>query len=89
LGARQSSISLKQKKAKHKVFYDANYLEIKTRKPNQPNWANFEVLVLINAKKNEHEANLETINSIDNMETIATRWKHIFNFVMQTSFETY
>jgi hypothetical protein len=48
----------KQKKANHKVFYDANYLEIKTRKPVQPNWANFEVLVLINAKKNKHEAKL-------------------------------
>ncbi len=79
---------LKQKKAKHKVFYDANYLEIKIRKPSQPNWAKF-VLVLINAKNNEHEANLEIVNSRDNMEIIATRWKHIFNFVMQTSFETY
>jgi hypothetical protein len=80
---------LKQKKAKHKVFYDANYLEIKTRKPGQPNWANFEVLVLFNVKKNEHEANLEIVNSRDNMEIIAIRWKHIINFVMQTCFETY
>jgi hypothetical protein len=80
---------LKQKKAKHKVFYDANYLEIKTRKPSQLNWANFEIFILINAKKNEHKTNLEIVKSGDNIKTIATRWKHIFNFVMQTSFETY
>jgi hypothetical protein len=58
-------------------------MEIKTIKPKQPNWANFEFVILINAKKNEHKANLEIIDFKDNMETMTTKWKHIFDYVMQ------
>jgi hypothetical protein len=57
-------------------------MEIKTIKPTQPNWANFEVVALINTKKNEHKANLETIDFRNNTETMTTKWKHIFEYVM-------
>jgi hypothetical protein len=52
-------------------------VEVKTRKPRQANWENSKVLAIINAKKIEHEASLEVVDSRDNMETIITKWKHI------------
>jgi hypothetical protein len=43
--------------------------EIKTKKTIQPNWANFKVITLIDAKKfNQHEENLNTIYMKDNIE---------------------
>jgi hypothetical protein len=54
-----------------------DYVEIKTRKPKQANWENSKVLAIINAKKVEHEASLEVVDSRDNMETTITKWKHI------------
>jgi len=52
-------------------------LVIKTRKLKQVKWENFEIIALINAKKFEHEANLEIVDSQNNMETLVTKWKHI------------
>jgi hypothetical protein len=74
---------VKTKEGKNKVLDDEISMEIKTMKPKQPNWANFEVVAFINAKKNEHKSNFETIDFRDNMETMTTKWKHIFDYVMQ------
>ncbi len=68
-------------KRKHKVV-DLDYVEIKARKPIYANWDNAKILALTSAKKAKQEANLDIIDSINNMETTITKWKHIFKLVM-------
>jgi len=68
-------------KRKHKVV-DLDYVEIKARKPIYTNWNNAKILAPTSAKKVKHEANLDIVDSIKNMETIITKWKHIFELVM-------
>jgi hypothetical protein len=65
-------------KRKHKVV-DLDYVEIKARKPIYTNWNNAKILAPTSAKKVKHEANLDIVDSINNMETIITKWKHIFD----------
>jgi hypothetical protein len=53
-------------------------VEIKSRKPRQPNWENVEISIH-QRKKTNHEASLIVVDS-KNMEI--TKWKHISTFFM-------
>jgi hypothetical protein len=77
----QTSFVTRKNKGKQKVV-DLDCLEARTRKPRQANWENLKVLTFINVKKVEHKARLEVVDSRDNMETIITKWKHIFEVIM-------
>jgi hypothetical protein len=78
----EHSLNATQKsKRKHKVV-DLNYVETKARKPIYANRDNAKILARTSAKKVKHKANLDTIDSINNMETTITKWKHIFELVM-------
>jgi hypothetical protein len=57
-------------------------VEIKSKKPRQPNWENVEILALIKGKKTEHEASLILVDFRNNMEMSITKWKHISTFFM-------
>lgn len=70
-------LSLHKSKGKWKILDSSKSFETKTRKPKQVSWENFEIIALINAKKFKHEANLEIVDSWNNMETLVTKWKHI------------
>jgi len=48
---------------KRKVANSSKSLEIRARKPKQTSWANFEIKAFINAKKAEHEASLNVVDS--------------------------
>lgn len=75
-----SSLS-QNNKGKRKVANSSKSLEIKARKPKQTNWVNFEIKALINAKKAEHEASLDVVDSRNNMDTLVTKWKHSTNLL--------
>lgn len=62
-------------KGKRKVANSSKSLDIRARKPKQTNSVNLEIKALINAKKAEHEASLNVVDSQDNMETLVTKWK--------------
>ncbi len=64
-------------KRKRKVTNSLNTLKVKTRKLKQANWENSKIMALTNAWKVEHEANLDVVDSQDNMETLVTKWKQI------------
>lgn len=68
-------------KRKHKVV-DLDYVEIKARKPIYANWDNGKILAPTSVKKAKHEANLDIVDLIINMETTITKWKHIFELGM-------
>ncbi len=69
-------------KGKWKVVDSSKSLEIRTRKPKQANWENFEIIALINAKKFKHKAKLEVVDLKDNMETFVKKWKRILEIVI-------
>jgi hypothetical protein len=68
-------------KGKQKVLVNLNCVEIKSKKPRQPNWENVEILAFIKGKKTKHEASLIVVD-FRNMETSITKWKHISTFFM-------
>lgn len=78
----RTSCPFRNNKGKQKVFIDLNCVEIKSKKPRQPNQEIVEFLTLIKGQKTEHEANLIVVDSKDNMETLITEWKRISTFVM-------
>jgi hypothetical protein len=57
------TLGLHKSKKKWKVLDSFKSLETKTRKPRKVNWDNLEIIAFINAKKFEHEANLEIVDS--------------------------
>jgi hypothetical protein len=69
-------------KGKWKVVDLLKSLKIRTRKPKQANWENFEIIAFINAKKYKHEANLEVVDLRDNMETSVKKWSYISKIVI-------
>ncbi len=73
----RSSCPSWKNKRKRKVTNSLNTLKIKTRKLKQANWENSEIMALTNAWKVEHEANLDVVDSQDNMETLVTKWNQI------------
>lgn len=77
---RTSNVTRKSK-GKCKVV-EPNYIEIKTRKPKQANWENAKMFAFISVKKVEHKANLNIIDSKDNMEIEITKWKCISKVVL-------
>jgi len=74
-----TKIRLARKKLKGKKIatQSSNYvIEVHLRKPQQPNWEHKEVLVLINAIKDEHIVRLDQMDPRQ-FETYVTKWKII------------
>jgi hypothetical protein len=59
---------VKTKKAKNKVLDDEISMEIKTMKPKQPNWANFEVVALLMQRR-------MNTSQILRLSTLETTWR--------------
>ncbi len=65
-----------------KVTNSLDILKVKTKELKQTNWENFEIMAFINAQEVEHKANLDVVDSQDNMEMLVTKWKQIAKVVM-------
>lgn len=66
----ETRLTRKKLKGKNIATQSFNFVvEIHLRKFRQPNWEHKEVLVLIIAKKDEHIARLDQVDSRDKFET--------------------
>jgi hypothetical protein len=79
----ETRLARKKLKGKKIATQSFNFVvEVHLRKPQQPNWEHKEVLVLIIAKKDEHIAGLDQVNSRDKFETSLKKWKRISKVMM-------